>query len=652
VAERGGSRGEAGPVELAWLAAVSVGLLAFYLAPYVVRGYHFAIGADAPVYTWWARLAGHDGLSAIGYRPGVPALTLLGGGTLNLPATEAVAALGGVLPVAVGLAAAGLVAAAGNRPGRRAAWVLAGLFAGWYAANLADGYLASLAAGALFLAALVALASRRTAAGALVLGAAGLCHPAFFVVSAAVLLAVVAWDGWSLRPSRVADGRTGGRAIGPHGRSVLGALAGAVVVAGAGLAATVALGPGRIAGADTSKDAFLRRAGLSARLHSLYRSRLTDNWGRYLLPLHVPLAVAGSAPGDDAGHDAGRTSGPATFVRRSLLAWTAITVVGTVVALATGLLPGERFLAFAFALPVLSALGVVWLWRRGAGSDARAGRGRLRFLAVAGVVAVAVGSVIAWRHAAQFFRPEDMAAATQAARVVAALPPGTAVVVVVDEQGNPGLDVPRWGNELRTALPPDRVRDLHLVVGTPRDFLGGRPSTTGNRLRDALSRRYLADFRAAVPDTTPSVALVVEPMNRLGFAEALRTGRRMAPGVVLLDGTAGTRIEMPNPLPPPVDPLRPAPVWRIVLDAAGMLALLWALGWGWARALVGGGIPTAAIAPAMGVAVAVVAGLALDRVGIRLTGPVPVILSACLGAGGYGFAAVHGGRRERAVLER
>ena len=53
----------------------------------------------------------------------------------------------------------------------------------------------------------------------------------------------------------------------------------------------------------------------------------------------------------------------------------------------------------------------------------------------------------------------------------------------------------------------------------------------------------------------------------------------------------------------------------------------------------------------MGVAVAVVAGLALDRVGIRLTGPVPVILSACVGAGGYAFAAVCRGR-ERGVLQR
>ncbi|MFL5798150.1 MAG: hypothetical protein ACJ77A_09480 [Actinomycetota bacterium] len=650
MAEREESRGEAGPVELAWLAAVSVALLAFYLAPYVVRGYHFAIGADAPVYTWWARLAGQDGLSAVGYRPGVPALTLVGGGTLNLPATEAVAALGAALPVVVGLAAAGLIAAGGDRPERRASWVLAGLFAGWYAANLADGYLASLAAGGLFLAALTALASRRTWAGTLALGAAGLCHPAFFVVSAAVLIGAVAWDAWSPH-DRLGDGPPGRQSIGPYGRSVLGALAGAVAVAAAGLAATLGLGPGRIAGADTSKDAFLRRAGLSARLHSLYRTRLTDNWLRYLLPLHVPLAVPGSAAGDGAGGDDGGSSGRAWFLRRALLAWIAITAVGTVVALATGLLPGERFLAFAFALPILSALGVVWLWVRGTGRARRPGTRWLQFLAVAAVAAVAVGSVFAWRHAAQFFRPEDMAAATRAARVVGALPPGTPVVVVVDERTNPGLDVPRWGNELRSAMPPDRIRELHVVVGTPRDFLAGRPTTTGNRLRDALSKRYLADFRAAVPAATPGVALVLEPMNVPGFGEAQRAGRRVAPGVVLLHRKSGRRIAIPHSLQPPVDPLLPAPVWRILLDAVGMLALLWAIGWGWARGLVGGGLATAAIAPAMGVAVAVVAGLALDRVGVRLTGPVPVILSACVGGGGYAFAAVRPGR-ERGVLER
>ncbi|HEY2802796.1 MAG TPA: hypothetical protein VGJ67_02615, partial [Actinomycetota bacterium] len=51
-------------------AGITLGLLLFYL----VRGFRFPLGADAPVYLWWARLASVDRLSSVGTRPGVPAL--------------------------------------------------------------------------------------------------------------------------------------------------------------------------------------------------------------------------------------------------------------------------------------------------------------------------------------------------------------------------------------------------------------------------------------------------------------------------------------------------------------------------------------------------------------------------------------------------
>ncbi len=624
--------GERDSPSAVWLVGVALILAAFFLAPSVIRGYHFAMGADAPVYTWWARLAGHDGLSAVGSRPGVPALALVVGGTLNLSTTEAVAAAGVVLPVAVGLAAAGLVACAtwSNR-----AAVVAGLFAGWYSANLANGYLASLAAAALFVAALAAVVRRRPVAGAILVGGAALCHLAFAALGAGVLLTAVGWDAWSGRRARRSP------VPGPHGRAALRALAGGAGIAGVGFLTLFAWGAGPIPGADTSKDAFLRRAGLTARLHALYRSRFAGNWVRYLLPLYVPLAAVGAvARWNDDDEDSPR------FALTTLLAWSALTALGVVAALITGLLPAERFLSFAFAVPVLAALGVAWLWAAGSRRTWR------RVVAGAAVAAVAAGSVLAWRHAAQFFRDDDMAAAAGAAGVVAALPPGTPVVFVVDEGGHAGLDVPRWANELRSAVPPDRIRDVHLFVGTVGDYLAGRAARTGDVLRDRLSERYLADLRRALAGSNVRpVAIVLRPMNQPGFAAARAIGRAAGPRVVVVRGPTRTAAA--------AAPLAPAPVWRIAVAALESLALIGFVGFGWTRALVTRGGGALGLCLATGIAMLSLAGIAVDRLGVRLSGPAPLLVSVAVGAGGYALA-LRGGARgaandlpaERRVLQR
>jgi hypothetical protein len=132
------------------------------------------------VYLWWTRLAGYEGLSAVGNRPGIPALALVLDGTLHLPLVATLAGLESVFGVAIGLGSAALVR--GMERGR-AAWVLAGILAGTFAVHLAAGYLANLAFAALFLAAAVTLgrAERRaTVAAAVLLGASGLAHPLFF----------------------------------------------------------------------------------------------------------------------------------------------------------------------------------------------------------------------------------------------------------------------------------------------------------------------------------------------------------------------------------------------------------------------------------------------------------------------------------------
>src|SRR5205085_4531973 len=141
-----------------------------------------------------SRLASADGLSAVGRRPGVPALLLVLSGTLHAPLTAVVAALEAVLAAVLGLAAWALLRMSGKGRGLCA---VAAILTGAFAVNLAIGYLASLTFAALFLSAAAVLmedSGRRPGivAAAGLLGAASLAHPLFSVVGVAILGATAA----------------------------------------------------------------------------------------------------------------------------------------------------------------------------------------------------------------------------------------------------------------------------------------------------------------------------------------------------------------------------------------------------------------------------------------------------------------------------
>jgi hypothetical protein len=62
--------------------------------------------------------------------------------------------------------------------------------------------------------------------------------------------------------------------------------------------------------------------------------------------------------------------------------------------------------------------------------------------------------------------------------------------------------------------------------------------------------------------------------------------------------------------------------------------VLWLAGAGWARTALSGGVAWIAAAPAFGIAGLVLAGVLVDRLGIRLTGAVPFVLSVAVALGG------------------
>jgi hypothetical protein len=528
------------------------------------------------VYLWWTRLAAEEGLSVVDLRAGAAALTLSIQGALGRSVVEALAGLEIALGAALGLAAAALL----RRRASTSGWVLGGLLAGTFAVHLAAGYVANLLEAAVFLAAAVALASetrRGTWVAAAMLGAAGLAHPLFLLVGAGVLVltAALAWP----------SGRDESVRIGV-------AVLGGGVVAGAGLLALLG-GPAPL-DVDTSRDAFLRRAGLGGELRSAYLDRFVHRWARYVQWASIPLAALGWR-GDEG------------FVSRFLRAWAVVTALGAGVGLATGWFPADRFVTFGFVVPILAALGLVRI-------RSRLGDRRVAAVAVAGALTVAMlaGAFIAWNRQEPFLSEGEVRAAAIAGAAVADVEPGTPLVFLVNE-ASPGLSflATRAGNVIRASMPVDRIRDVVVLV----------PHAQGadDAERRALERLTADDAREAERDGGAPVRIVLRPFDGVDAPE----DAIVVDESLLVAGDA---------------PLEPSSSTAIAATGAIALLFLGLAGYGWARVAVPDPVTAAALAPAAGAGALVLAAVVLERLGVPLDAAAGAWAASALGGGG-GYVA-------------
>jgi hypothetical protein len=542
----------------------------------------FPLGPDAPVYLWWARIAGEEGLATVGHRPGAPALMLVVQGALGRSVVEAVAALEIALGVTVGLLAAALL-----RPRGRWTWLLGGALAGTFAVHLAAGYLANLLQVVAFLAAAVGLAegTRRgavLAAGSIAAGA--FAHPPFAALGSATLLLAAAFAWRRDRPSSIREGLAvvGGSALG-----------------GVALLTMPDVPPRQEV--DTSRDALLRRAGLSDELRSSYLDRFLRRWTRYVQWASVPLAAVG-------------LRGSEGFVGRFLLSWAVATVAGVAFGLATGVVPPDRLVTFGFVVPILAALGLGRIVRR-------LERDRVAAVAVAGglTVAMVAGSFIAWDRQEPFLSLEEVRAAEIANASIARLDTGTPLAFFVNARDRTATFVAtRAANVLRAAVPPDRIRDVVVVVPP----LGGPVDTE----RAALERITAEDLRRAERRSgRPAATFLLRPFDPVDEPSAV-AGPRDA---VVIDGSS-------TPPGEPTDPLRPASPISLVLSGAVALAFAAAVGYGWARAAVRDRGTALALAPGAGAAALTLVAVGLERFDLLLQDPAGAwLVSGIAGGGGY-----------------
>jgi hypothetical protein len=588
-------------------------LLIFLLWPFIRHGFRLPLGPDAPVYLWWTRLAGHDGLSAVGSRPGVPALLLVLTRMTHLPLAAVTAALEMAMGVGVGLGAVGVVrvmrdAREGTVPNGtaprstrdRPEWLLAGLLCGIFSVHLVAGYMANLAFAVAFLAAVAALATgtrRGAVAAAIALGGGGLSHPQFFILGTAILLLAAV-------PFLARDRDARPWVESEFGRVTVAVLGGAALL-GAGLLSM--LSAPRPPDVDTSKDAFLRRLGLSGELRGAYWDRFLDRWARYVQWASIPLAVVG-------------LPGAAGFAGSVLLAWSVASIAGVAIALSTGWFPADRFVTFCYAVPILAALGLVRLGRS---------RAAPRPLAIGiGAVLVAVmvlGAAIAWGRQAPFISPDEVRAATDAGRFLSGTPEGTtAAFVVVGGSDSGAFELARAGNVIRSALPPERIRSAIVVAPCAQAGLGP-PSAAAPG--DALANELASLSCRTIEEASRAGALI--PLLLRPFAGTrddafAAEGTTISPDVRLLRRADAAPSPSLSPSPdrprPSIDALTVPSTGMIAIASIIVLTLLWIVGYGWARACIGPGTTGIALAPAFGVVVTTIAGVVVDRLGFRLGG--------------------------------
>lgn len=566
--------------DVAAVATLAALILLALLSRYPARNFRLPMGPDSPVYMWWANLAQLDGLSVANWRPGTPALSLMLGEGLGLSQLEVAAGLGSVFAATIALASYAAVRAHTSR------WpaLLAGALAGAYATHLAGGYFGNIIIAAMLMTVVALLGSHgsrhTTVAAVALLAAGGLAHPMFLVMSLVILAAALPFIAREERGGIIATGL------------------GAGAVTGLGLLAMLA-GP-RPLKVDTSADDFMRRAGMSEELVSEFRSRLSHHVARYLPWLMLPLAWLGRR-------------GTRGTTRALLEAWAWLCLIGVVASFAIGAIPGVRMIAFAFPLPVLAALGVAWT------RDKVPSRVAGTALAVALVAAMLAGAGLTWARERPYADPLTVDQVQRTGEMIRQEPANTPLVFVVDEPRADlaGYRTTNWGNILRAYLPPDRIADVHLYYGTAENLLAGQSTPSDDPTQEALSHLYLEDLQRA------------EQANFKVFRLSSMTSAAGEPvdgvtDVVSKDPPGGS--EMSPSLPEP---------GSILLKGWLMFVAITAIGAGWARTVTRRPDTAFALAPAFGAAALILTGVALDRLGLRLDGPLVPISGLVVGLGGY-----------------
>jgi hypothetical protein len=616
------------------MAAALVAVAGVFLSLYALHPSGVPVGYDTPKYVWRARLVAALGMKALlavphgvsvtADRPGYPVAVDLWSAALGASPLHIAMALPAAVAATVGAGAAAFARACLERPRWLAPVFAVAVGASPLVALMARGHadnllLSVLAIGAAASVLLAAGGGRTVAASALLLGAGAAVHWNFDAFLAAILVALAL----ALLPESLGARRAGAPWRGTASVRIAVAVALGAAIGGVVLALTpVAPGlPG------LSRGAFL--------------SKLRLDLPSVVPAVVVPLAALGAVA--LALEGSGRRGPRRALV---LLVLWALTAAAAVAALELGAAaPAHRVLEFALAIPMLAAAGVLWLARRAWGPERGASSIR-RGTAIA-MVAGALAATLAASHGVWSSNGPSIDAVTlgqirTAARYVDGLPDGRPALFLVDTGSRrPDVDAVLADHWIRLSVSPERIPLTAVYVGDMDNLDAGRPTVrAGNARFDRASRRFWAGDRSLL-GRRPAV-IVLSALDRSSARLAgSRPGAEVAPGVAVIRGP------VPQGGVPPAPPPARVPVAVLALLGAGLVAMAAAVGSGWAVAVLPSGVRLA-LAPALGIAVLVLAGTMADRAGVRLDGIPAIAVAAGAAAVGWCLAAT-GPRRGRAA---
>jgi hypothetical protein len=131
---------------------------------------------------------------------------------------------------------------------------------------------------------------------------------------------------------------------------------------------------------------------------------------------------------------------------------------------------------------------------------------------------------------------------------------------------------------------------------------------------------------------TPPLSFLLTPFDRVDRPPPSMT--QVADGVFIQRSSTGTGLQPATSHP--LDPLEPSSPGEIPLAAFAVLSVLFVAGFGWAGAFARDAVARLALAPLCGMAALVLSGIALERLGMPLTGSIgPTVISALGGGSGY-----------------
>ncbi len=567
------------------------------------------LGPDLFGYIWQTRIVGHAPLSAIEARPGVPILGSVLAGLGVTSDRSAALVLAPVMIVALGFAVAVALRLAFQLP-RWTLGVLGFAVTLWGGSvYLAQGHLANVLSLVCIVPAALLLAvpggtwTGRMVGAMATATASGLAHAGFLPFYGAVAGLWLLLSIPSLLRARREDARWWKE---PSCSFVL-----ALLVATAVVAAVIfgAIGI-RVEGFTNIDDGI---AEFGNRL-----TEITREVGLWVSATSV-LAVVGIVA---AWRLAGRRSRALTLLG---VAWTAVSAVGGLVAVAWPSFPGHRALAIILPLAALAGLGIVGVALVARGSKTagatgwRAGIGPVRAL-VAAFMVVALSVLIVSPTLERLAKRVDGTAKGGLARTiasyVAAVDPDVPVVVFVDPSRRiAALSWKGRQNQVRALAPLASIDRIFLLIGQLGEDLLPEQSVAPENAQDPAFTYAVQQSWSAGGAALQEGAIILVPQayvrGEVWDQLAARPSRIVMPGVAVLRGPR----ESPTELVPTGRLPKEQATWQVL----GCILALVLLGGGYGGAVVlgrGGSVLDAlALAPSLGAVVIVVVGVAVALLG-------------------------------------